>query len=206
MMKQAQDMAKSFNPSLESFSPKGFENLWPTMPKEAMEMMFGNALNKDGLDAKTRLLLTLAGLTCQGAQADAAIRQKAAQADLAELNLARQLGELVDRGAVEAAFVEAAARMNDAAKGAITSEADKLLAELHLPAENMLVVRASFETLRREMLERFANVFAAAAAQFNAAAPEAVADVAARLKTLAELSDRLRLGPRASARGRARAA
>jgi len=75
MMKQAQDMAKSLNPSLESFSPKGFENLWPTMPKEAMEMMFGNALNKDGLDAKTRLLLTLAGLTCQGAQADAAIRQ-----------------------------------------------------------------------------------------------------------------------------------
>ena len=38
-------------------------------------MMFGNTVNKDGLDAKTRLLLTLAGLTCQGAQADAAIRQ-----------------------------------------------------------------------------------------------------------------------------------
>jgi 4-carboxymuconolactone decarboxylase len=75
MMKQAQDMAKTFNPSLESFSPKGFETLWPTMPKEAMEMMFGNAVNKDGLDAKTRLLLTLAGLTMQGAQADAALRQ-----------------------------------------------------------------------------------------------------------------------------------
>jgi 4-carboxymuconolactone decarboxylase len=75
MMAQAQEMAKAFNPSLEEFSPKGFENLWPTMPKEAMEMMFGRTLNKDGLDAKTRLLLTLAGLTCQGAQADAAIRQ-----------------------------------------------------------------------------------------------------------------------------------
>jgi 4-carboxymuconolactone decarboxylase len=75
MMQQAQDMAKSMNPSLESFTPKGFENLWPTMPKEVMEMMFGNAVNKDGLDAKTRLLLTLAGLTCQGAQADAAVRQ-----------------------------------------------------------------------------------------------------------------------------------
>ena len=75
MMKQAQDMAKAFNPSLESFSPKGFEALWPTMPKEVMEMMFGNTANPDGLDAKTRLLLTLAGLTCQGAQADMAVRQ-----------------------------------------------------------------------------------------------------------------------------------
>jgi len=75
MMKQAQEMAKAFNPSLESFSPKGFENLWPTMPKEVLEMMFGQTLNKDGLDARTRLLLTLAGLTCQGAQADSAVRQ-----------------------------------------------------------------------------------------------------------------------------------
>lgn len=75
MMKQAQEMAKSMNPSLESFSPKGFETLWPTMPKEVMEMMFGNSVNEDGLDAKTRLLLTLAGLTMQGAQAEPAVRQ-----------------------------------------------------------------------------------------------------------------------------------
>jgi 4-carboxymuconolactone decarboxylase len=75
MMAQAQEMAKAMNPALESFSPKGFEALWPTMPKEAMEMMFGNAVNPDGLDAKTRLLLTLAGLTMQGAQADVALRQ-----------------------------------------------------------------------------------------------------------------------------------
>ena len=75
MMKQAHDLARSFNPALESFSPKGFETLWPTMPKDVMEFMFGNAFNKDGLDAKTRLLLTLAGLTMQGAQADTAVRQ-----------------------------------------------------------------------------------------------------------------------------------
>ena len=74
MMAQAQEMAKALNPALESFSPKGFEALWPTMPKEVMEMMFGNTVNKDGLDAKTRLLLTLAGLTMQGAQADTAVR------------------------------------------------------------------------------------------------------------------------------------
>ena len=75
MLQQAQDMAKAFNPTLESFSPKGFEKLWPTLPKDVMEMLFGNTLNADGLDAKTRLLLTLAGLICQGAQADAALRQ-----------------------------------------------------------------------------------------------------------------------------------
>ena len=75
MMAQAQEMARAFNPAMETFSPKGFESLWPTMPKEAMEFWFGNAVNKDGLDAKTRLLLTLAGLTMQGAQADTALRQ-----------------------------------------------------------------------------------------------------------------------------------
>ncbi len=78
-MAQAQEMAKAMNPGMEKFSPtdafKGFEALWPTMPKEVMEMMFGKTVNKDGLDAKTRLLLTLAGLTMQGAQADTAVRQ-----------------------------------------------------------------------------------------------------------------------------------
>lgn len=75
MIAQMQDMAKAMNPALEAFTPKEFESLWPTMPKEMMEMWFGQTLNPEGLDAKTRLLLTLAGLTCQGAQADTAIRQ-----------------------------------------------------------------------------------------------------------------------------------
>ncbi|MAU54038.1 MAG: hypothetical protein CMN17_17085 [Roseovarius sp.] len=74
MMRQAQEMARAMNPALESFSPKGFEKLWPTMPKEFMEMSFGKGINKEGLDAKTRLLLTLAGLTMLGAQSDTQIR------------------------------------------------------------------------------------------------------------------------------------
>ncbi|NCQ24242.1 MAG: hypothetical protein COW54_02060 [Rhodobacteraceae bacterium CG17_big_fil_post_rev_8_21_14_2_50_63_15] len=74
MMRQAQEMAKAMNPALESFSPKGFEKLWPTMPKEFMEMSFGRGMSKEGLDAKTRLLLTLAGLTMLGAQSDTQIR------------------------------------------------------------------------------------------------------------------------------------
>ena len=74
MIQQYQEMAKSMNPALESFTPKGFEKLWPTMPKDMMEVFFGNTINKDGLDAKTRLLLNLAALTVLGGQADAQIR------------------------------------------------------------------------------------------------------------------------------------
>ena len=74
IMAQAQEMAKAMNPALESFSPKGMEKLWPTMPKELMEMTFGKGVSSKGLDAKTRLLLTLAGLTMLGAQNDTQIR------------------------------------------------------------------------------------------------------------------------------------
>lgn len=74
MLKQAQEMAKSF-PAMDAFSPKGFEDMMGVMPKDMMDMFFGNKLNPDGLDAKTRLLLTLAGLVMQGAQNDLALRQ-----------------------------------------------------------------------------------------------------------------------------------
>ena len=75
MMRAAQNMARAMNPALETFPPKGFEALVPKMPKDMMEMVFGNTFNTEGLDAKTRLLLTLAGLTMQGAQNDFALRQ-----------------------------------------------------------------------------------------------------------------------------------
>ena len=74
MMQQAQEMARAFNPALTSFDPKGFEKMWPTMPKDAMEMWFGKGISKEGLDAKTRLLLTIAGMTMQGAQAETPFR------------------------------------------------------------------------------------------------------------------------------------
>ena len=74
MMKMGQDWARSMNVDMDAFTPKGFENLWPTMPAETMEMFFGKGINPDGLDARTRLMLTLAGLTVLGAQAEAQIR------------------------------------------------------------------------------------------------------------------------------------
>lgn len=74
MMKAGQDWAKALNPALESFTPKGFEALFPTMSKDMMESFFGKGINPEGLDAKTRLLLTLMGLTIMGAQAESQIR------------------------------------------------------------------------------------------------------------------------------------
>ena len=74
MLQMGQDWAKAMAPGMENLTPKGFEALWPTMPKEVMEAWMGKGLNPEGLDAKTKLLLTLAGLTVLGAQAEAQIR------------------------------------------------------------------------------------------------------------------------------------
>ena len=74
MMDQSQEMAKAFNPALETFRVKGFEDLIPTMSRDFMEMAFGRTFNREGLDAKTRLLVTLAALTVLGAQADSQLK------------------------------------------------------------------------------------------------------------------------------------
>ena len=97
MMKMGQDWAKSMNIDMDSFTPKGFEALWPTMSKETMEMFFGKGINPGGLDAKTRLLLTLAGLTVLGAQAEAQIRLT--------------VRHLVEAGATKQEIAEAIAQM-----------------------------------------------------------------------------------------------
>ncbi|MEZ5884865.1 MAG: carboxymuconolactone decarboxylase family protein [Paracoccaceae bacterium] len=74
MLEQGQEMARAFNPALESFNPAAFEKFFPTMSKDMMEMWFGKTFNRDGLDARTRLLVTVAALTVLGAQADAQLR------------------------------------------------------------------------------------------------------------------------------------
>lgn len=78
MLESSQDMAKAFAPAyaqlFEQGSLKGFESFWPTMSADMMEMWFGKTFNRDGLDAKTRLLLTLGALTVLGAQAEPQIR------------------------------------------------------------------------------------------------------------------------------------
>ncbi|MFN3644633.1 MAG: carboxymuconolactone decarboxylase family protein [Gemmobacter sp.] len=70
MLDNSQQMARAFNPALETFRVKGFEDLIPTMSKDFMEMAFGRTFNREGLDAKTRMLVTIAALTVLGAQAE----------------------------------------------------------------------------------------------------------------------------------------
>ncbi len=96
MMKMSQDWMKQFNPALESFTPKGMEAMWPTMPKEVMETFFGKTMNPEGLDAKTRLLMTLMGLTIMGAQAEPQIRltvRHAAEAGASKQEIAETIAQ-----------------------------------------------------------------------------------------------------------------
>jgi 4-carboxymuconolactone decarboxylase len=74
MVEQGQEMARAFNPALETFQLKGLDTLFPTMPKDMMEMWFGRTFNREGLDAKTRLLVTIAALTVLGAHGDPQLR------------------------------------------------------------------------------------------------------------------------------------
>ena len=66
MMAQGQEMAKAFAPGLENFDAKAFEKMFPAMPKEMLEMWFGKTFNPEGLDARTRFLVTIAAQTVLG--------------------------------------------------------------------------------------------------------------------------------------------
>ena len=70
MMESSQEMLRAFNPALETMKVGGFDTMFPTMSRDMMEMWFGKTFNREGLDAKTRLLVTLAALTVLGAQAE----------------------------------------------------------------------------------------------------------------------------------------
>lgn len=74
MLQSGQEMAQAFNPALEKFDPRAFEKMFPIMSADMMEMWFGRTFNREGLDAKTRLLLTIGALTVQGAMAEPQLR------------------------------------------------------------------------------------------------------------------------------------
>ena len=80
MMEQGQKMAAAFAPALEGVDVKGFEQLFPTMPKEMLETWFGKTFNPEGLDARTRFLVTIAALTVLGAQGEPQLRLTIRQA------------------------------------------------------------------------------------------------------------------------------
>ncbi|KQB17391.1 carboxymuconolactone decarboxylase family protein [Rhodobacter capsulatus] len=105
MMEQGTEMARMFNPALESFNPKAFEKMFPTMPADMLEMWFGKTFNRDGLDARTRLLVTLAGQVTLGAQAEAPVRltiRHALEAGATEREIAEVIFQMSMFGGVPA--------------------------------------------------------------------------------------------------------
>ncbi|NQW15350.1 MAG: carboxymuconolactone decarboxylase family protein [Rhodobacter sp.] len=65
MMEQTAEMGKKFAPEGNMFSPAAFEAMMPGVSASFLEMAFGNTINQNGLDAKTRFLITIAGLSAQ---------------------------------------------------------------------------------------------------------------------------------------------
>ena len=67
MLEQGKRMADEFDPTKGAFSFDKLVDMMPAMPPEMMEAAFGKSFNKDGLDAKTRLMTLLAAMVASGA-------------------------------------------------------------------------------------------------------------------------------------------
>ncbi|ABL70328.1 MULTISPECIES: carboxymuconolactone decarboxylase family protein [Paracoccus] len=94
MLQSGQEMARAFNPALEHFDMRAMEKLVPTIPADMLEMWFGKTFNREGLDAKTRLLLTIGAITVQGALAEPQLRMTVRQA-LAAGATKREIAETI---------------------------------------------------------------------------------------------------------------
>ena len=97
MLQSGQEMARAFNPGLENFDTRAFEKMLPVMPADMMEMWFGRTFNREGLDAKTRLLLTIGALTVQGAVAEPQLRlavRHARQAGASQREIAETIWQM----------------------------------------------------------------------------------------------------------------
>jgi 4-carboxymuconolactone decarboxylase len=105
MMAMGQEWAEQLKPAMDSVAPKGFEDLFPTISKEMMEQFMGKGANPEGLDAKTKLLLTLHGLTIAGATAEPQIKltvRHAVQAGATPQEIAETIAQAAMFGGVPA--------------------------------------------------------------------------------------------------------
>ncbi|MBY4895214.1 carboxymuconolactone decarboxylase family protein [Rhodobacteraceae bacterium N5(2021)] len=81
LFKQTQEMTEAWLKAAAPALASGrFDKMWPEVPPEMLEAFLGKQFNPEGLEAKTRLLLTLQGLTIQGALAEMQIRTTVRQA------------------------------------------------------------------------------------------------------------------------------
>ena len=95
MMEQGQTMARAFTPSaFGTIDPAAFEAMFPAMPKELLEMFFGKTFNPQGLDARTRFLVTIAAQTVLGPLGEPQLRPTVRNA-LAAGATAREIAEVI---------------------------------------------------------------------------------------------------------------
>ncbi len=105
MMAQGQEMAKAFTPGFEGIDVKAFEKMFPAMPKEMLEAFFGKTFNPEGLDARTRFLVTVAALTVLGAAGEPQLRltiKNALSAGATEREIAEVIWQMSMFGGVPA--------------------------------------------------------------------------------------------------------
>jgi 4-carboxymuconolactone decarboxylase len=75
MMEQGQQMAKAMQADPGTLPPMPSMADWmPTMPAPLLEAYMGKGISPEGLDAKSRLLITLSALTIYGAQVEDPVR------------------------------------------------------------------------------------------------------------------------------------
>jgi len=95
MMEQGQTMARAFTPSaFGTVDPAAFEAMFPAMPKEMLEMFFGKTFNPQGLDARTRFLVTIAAQTVLGPLGEPQLRPTVRNA-LAAGATPREIAEVI---------------------------------------------------------------------------------------------------------------
>ncbi len=95
MMEQGQTMARAFTPSaFGTIDPAAFEAMFPAMPKEMLEMFFGKTFNPQGLDARTRFLVTIAAQTVLGPLGEPQLRPTVRNA-LAAGATPREIAEVI---------------------------------------------------------------------------------------------------------------
>jgi 4-carboxymuconolactone decarboxylase len=105
MMSQGQDMLRAFNPALAAGQMPRLDQVFPTIPAEMLELWFGKTFNREGLDAKTRLLVTLGALTATGALAEPQIRltvRHAREAGATEREIAETIWQMSMLGGLPA--------------------------------------------------------------------------------------------------------
>jgi 4-carboxymuconolactone decarboxylase len=105
MMESGQSMARAFTSGIGG-DPKAMEKFFPALPKEMLEACFGKTYNPEGLDARTRFLVTLAAVTMLGPVGEPQLRltiQNALAAGATQREIAEVIWQMSIFGGLPAA-------------------------------------------------------------------------------------------------------